>query len=129
VRLPFSLLGQRLQLTGHPQEENPYLHSGGSSTVQAFVIVVVPDWRLALYIAPSSPASSYISLAAAPGESLGIGHPFGITQRRVPRDVNSKTFSFPAPVNRMGRAAYWCRCLPCDFISSLIFDTIIPSRQ
>src|SRR3569833_226282 len=61
-----------------------------------------------LRMRPLMPASSKASCAAvAAGDSFSIGQPFGITQRRVPREVTSRTCGFPLRSSRIGIAPYW----------------------
>ena len=56
---------------------------------------------------PRTPASSKASFAAVSyGGIPRLGHPFGIIQRRVPRDVTSIISKLDLPFARKGRAAY-----------------------
>jgi hypothetical protein len=56
---------------------------------------------------PMTPASSNASFAAVScGGIPRLGQPFGIIQRRVPRDVTSIISNCDLPFARYGRAAY-----------------------
>src|ERR1700712_2267496 len=67
----------------------------------------MPTGRL-LVMLPTSPASSYASRAATShGFRPLIGHPFGITQRPVSREVSSMISGRPVVPARNGRAANW----------------------
>ena len=70
----------------------------------------------ALMTVPVRPASSRTSRhAASVALRFAMGQPFGITQRRVSRDVRSATRTRPALSIVKGTAPYWRRVGAADF--------------
>jgi hypothetical protein len=101
ARLPRSLLRPGSPLSRYPQEEDLHPHSGHAAVVETLEIVVVSNRRLA-FDHPFQPGLlKRLPRGRCPGGQLADRPPLRITQRRLPRDVSSKTCILPSPVKRI----------------------------